>query len=151
MIALDVLAAYQEHRQILVLSERNGASGCLADALGSIGRKTSSCSRAGWKEASQGRDGKPRLLGPRSWRGHSFHGPVSRRRIRSPNLDTLFLTFPVSWKGTLAQYAGRLHREYYGKTEVIIYDYLDGSVPVLARMHGKRLRGYAAQGYEVER
>jgi superfamily II DNA or RNA helicase len=53
-------------------------------------------------------------------------------------LDTLFLTMPIAWKGTLAQYAGRLHRLHDAKREVIIYDYVDMSVPVLARMAAKR-------------
>ncbi len=64
-------------------------------------------------------------------------------------LDTLFLALPISWRGTLAQYAGRLHRQGEGKTEVIVYDYADLAVPVLARMHERRLRGYRAMGYEV--
>ena len=64
-------------------------------------------------------------------------------------LDTLFLALPISWRGTLAQYAGRLHRLDEGKTEVIVYDYADFGVPVLARMHERRLRGYRAMGYEV--
>ena len=64
-------------------------------------------------------------------------------------LDTLFLALPISWRGTLAQYAGRLHRLDEGKTEVIVYDYADLGVPVLARMHERRLRGYRAMGYEV--
>ena len=62
-------------------------------------------------------------------------------------LDTLFLTMPVSWKGTLVQYAGRLHRLYAGKKEVRIYDYVDRNVPMLMRMYEKRLRGYRAMGY----
>ena len=62
-------------------------------------------------------------------------------------LDTLFLAMPVSWKGTLVQYAGRLHRLHPGKTEVRIYDYVDRDVPMLARMFEKRLRGYRAIGY----
>ncbi|MDA3941620.1 MAG: DEAD/DEAH box helicase family protein [Spirochaetia bacterium] len=70
--------------------------------------------------------------------------------IDLPFLDTLFLTFPVSWRGTLSQYAGRLHRDYHGKEEVLIYDYADLNVPVLSRMHDKRLKGYAALGYTVE-
>ena len=57
-------------------------------------------------------------------------------------LDTLFLTMPIAWKGTLAQYAGRLHRLNDAKREVIIYDYVDASVPVLARMAAKRRIGY---------
>ena len=56
---------------------------------------------------------------------------------------------PVSWKGTLVQYAGRLHREHQGKTEVRIFDYVDSRVPMLARMFEKRRKGYRAMGYEV--
>jgi hypothetical protein len=65
-------------------------------------------------------------------------------------LDTLFLTLPVSWKGVLAQYAGRLHRFHDMKREVIIYDYADMNVPMLAKMYRRRLSGYRAIGYEVE-
>ena len=64
-------------------------------------------------------------------------------------LDTLFLTLPISWRGTLAQYAGRLHRTHDMKKEVIIYDYTDFEVPMLAKMHEKRLKGYKAIGYEI--
>lgn len=66
-----------------------------------------------------------------------------------PRLDTLFLTMPISWKGTLAQYAGRLHRNYEGKQEVLIFDYVDVRIPMLERMYQKRLSGYAAIGYTV--
>ncbi len=62
-------------------------------------------------------------------------------------LDTLFLALPVSWKGTLIQYTGRLHRLHPGKTEVRIYDYVDRAVPMLMKMFGKRLRGYRVIGY----
>ena len=62
-------------------------------------------------------------------------------------LDTLFLAMPVSWKGTLVQYTGRLHRMSPGKIEVRIYDYVDREVPLLARMFEKRMRGYRAIGY----
>lgn len=151
LIAQDVLAAYREHRQILVLSERTEHLAVLHALLapsaenlfllqGGMGRKQVRAVMEGL--ASLDRDRGVVILSTGRYLGEGFD---------LPNLDTLFLTFPVSWKGTLAQYAGRLHREYYGKTEVIIYDYLDAAVPILARMHGKRLRGYAAQGYEVER
>jgi superfamily II DNA or RNA helicase len=63
-------------------------------------------------------------------------------------LDTMFLALPVSWKGTLVQYAGRLHRKHANKKEVIIYDYWDQYVPVLSKMFEKRLRSYRALGYE---
>ncbi len=62
-------------------------------------------------------------------------------------LDTLFLTLPISWRGTLSQYAGRLSRLYAGKQEVTIYDYVDAQEPMLARMAAKRAAGYRSQGY----
>ncbi|GAA4161826.1 DEAD/DEAH box helicase [Shinella granuli] len=65
-------------------------------------------------------------------------------------LDTLFLTMPIAWKGTLAQYVGRLHREHHGKSDVLVVDYVDQTVPVLARMAGKRRAGYRALGYVIE-
>jgi superfamily II DNA or RNA helicase len=58
-----------------------------------------------------------------------------------PRLDTLLLVMPISWKGTLQQYVGRLHRVHQYKTEVQVYDYVDVSVPVLARMYKRRLAG----------
>lgn len=66
-----------------------------------------------------------------------------------PRLDTLFLAMPISWKGRLVQYAGRLHRTQIGKREVRIYDYVDSRVPVLAGMFKRRMRGYRAMGYEL--
>ncbi|WP_155720644.1 TOTE conflict system archaeo-eukaryotic primase domain-containing protein [Prevotella intermedia] len=64
-----------------------------------------------------------------------------------PRLDTLFLTLPISWKGNIEQYAGRLHREYKGKNEVYIYDYVDIRVSLCDSMYRKRLKGYIAAGY----
>jgi len=66
-----------------------------------------------------------------------------------PRLDTLFLTLPVSWRGTIAQYVGRLHRLRDGKSEVRVYDYADLNVPMLARMFDRRCAGYEAVGYTV--
>jgi len=60
-----------------------------------------------------------------------------------PRLDTLFLALPIAWKGTLAQYAGRIHREAEGKDMVTIYDYVDSSVPMLNRM-------FKAMGYDIQ-
>ena len=65
-------------------------------------------------------------------------------------LDTLFLAMPVAWRGTLAQYVGRLHRLYPAKREVLVYDYVDEAVPVLRRMTQKRIRGYRNLGHSVE-
>lgn len=66
-----------------------------------------------------------------------------------PRLDTLFLALPISWKGLVAQYAGRLHRENEGKKDVRIYDYIDIHEPVCDNMYRKRLKGYASIGYKI--
>jgi very-short-patch-repair endonuclease len=66
-----------------------------------------------------------------------------------PRLDTLFITLPVSWRGTIAQYVGRLHRLHADKHEVQVYDYADLDVPMLARMFDRRCAGYEAVGYTL--
>ena len=66
-----------------------------------------------------------------------------------PPLDTLVLAMPISWKGTLQQYAGRLHREHASKTDVKIIDFVDAGHPSLLRMWGKRQRGYRLMGYRM--
>ena len=66
-----------------------------------------------------------------------------------PRLDTLFLTMPISWKGTLQQYAGRLHRLHENKKQVTIYDYVDRNVPMLMRMYERRQKGYKSIGYMI--
>lgn len=66
-----------------------------------------------------------------------------------PRLDTLFLASPYSWEGIITQYSGRLHREFEGKRNVMVYDYVDASVPMLERMYKRRLKAYAKLGYET--
>ncbi|MFA0026161.1 DEAD/DEAH box helicase, partial [Vibrio sp. 10N.261.49.A5] len=67
-----------------------------------------------------------------------------------PRLDTLILALPVSWKGSLIQYVGRIQRQYQGKTEVKVIDYVDTKLPMLQRMFKKREKGYKALGFEEE-
>ena len=67
-----------------------------------------------------------------------------------PRLDTLLLAMPIAWRGTVVQYAGRLHRAFPGKRDALIYDYVDAELPVLRRMFAKRLKAYRSLGYEVE-
>lgn len=67
-----------------------------------------------------------------------------------PRLDTLFLAMPIAWKGSLAQYAGRIHRETDGKKRVTIHDYVDCGLPMLDRMFKKREKSYKAMGYQIE-
>ena len=57
---------------------------------------------------------------------------------------------PISWRGTLQQYAGRLHRSHHAKKEVVIYDYVDAKIPVALKMFDRRKKGYVAIGYEIE-
>lgn len=64
-------------------------------------------------------------------------------------LDTLFLAMPISWKGTLQQYVGRLHRLHDAKRVVRVYDYVDSNVRMLARMYARRLKGYNLVGYTI--
>lgn len=66
-----------------------------------------------------------------------------------PRLDTLFLAVPIAWQGVVEQYAGRLHRDFEGKENTIIYDYVDSHIPVLEKMYHKRLRAYKKIGYEI--
>ena len=66
-----------------------------------------------------------------------------------PRIDTLMLAMPFSWKGTLSQYCGRLHRNFVGKEEVVIYDYVDFRLPVFDRMYQNRLKGYKQLGYTI--
>ena len=86
-------------------------------------------------------EGPPRLL--------LATGKFLGEGFDDPRLDTLFLTMPISWRGTLSQYAGRLHRLYDRKTEVIIYDYADTKIPMTLRMFERRLAGYRAIGYRI--
>ncbi len=66
-----------------------------------------------------------------------------------PRLDTMLLAAPIAWEGNVEQYAGRLHRDYEGKAETVIYDYVDVHVQVLEKMYHKRLRAYKKIGYEI--
>ncbi len=77
-------------------------------------------------------------------------GPYIGEGFDEPRLNTLFLVMPISWKGTLQQYAGRLHRLFENKKEVIIYDYVDVHVKMLEKMYQRRLNGYASMGYKVK-
>ncbi|MDR3000740.1 MAG: hypothetical protein LBU89_05695, partial [Fibromonadaceae bacterium] len=66
-----------------------------------------------------------------------------------PSLDTLFLAFPFSWRGTLIQYTGRLNRAFHGKKEIQVYDYVDERVAALLGMYRRRLRSYKSLGFAI--
>ena len=66
-----------------------------------------------------------------------------------PRLDTLIMATPVSFRSVVEQYAGRLNRNYAGKKDVIVFDYVDSHIPMLERMYGKGLKAYKQIGYEI--
>ncbi len=149
MICSDVVEAVREGRSPLVLTERNAhldeLAARLSPAVGHVvvlrGGARSKDARAAAARLAATADGEPRvLLATGRYIGEGFD---------DARLDTLFLTLPVSWRGTIAQYAGRLHRLHHRKREVRVVDYADLNVPMLARMFDRRCRGYEAVGYTI--
>jgi superfamily II DNA or RNA helicase len=147
LILDDATAALGEGRSPILLTERKDHLESLATRLRGIvrhlvvlhGGMTSAERRAAATALASIPDHESRLvIATGRYIGEGFD---------DARLDTLFLAMPVSWKGTLIQYTGRLHRLHPNKTEVRIYDYVDREVPMLARMFQKRLRGYRAIGY----
>ena len=149
LIFNDILAALEAGRSPVVITERKDHLQLLAGRLSRFAKNVIVLS--GGMGASDRRkttealhavpDGVERVLvATGRYLGEGFD---------DARLDTLFLTMPISWRGTLAQYAGRLHRLHSAKREVVIYDYVDSFVPMLARMADKRQAGYRALGYNV--
>jgi len=148
-IAMDILDAYQENRKILVLTERTEHLKLLREAIGYDSKhcfvlhgRLSKKQRASiLAELVKLKDSSPLIL--------LATGRLIGEGFDYPPLDTLVLAMPISWKGTLRQYAGRLHRTYAGKQDVRIYDYVEENQPQLDRMWNKRQRGYRAMGYHI--
>jgi superfamily II DNA or RNA helicase len=149
LIVSDVLATVAAGRSPLVLTERtehrDRLAVTLAESLDHVlvmsGGLGSRARQAIADALAATPDDAPRVL--------VATGRCVGEGFDDARLDTLFLAMPIAWRGTLQQYAGRLHRAYAGKAEVLIYDYVDEAVPVLARMYRKRLAGYRAMGYTV--
>ena len=147
-ICRDVANCAGEDRSSLVLTERVEHLDNLAGRLAEAGLEVVSL-RGGMSPKSLssalarigGAQGRQVVLATGRFVGEGFD---------EAHLDTLFLTMPVSWRGTVAQYVGRLHRLHESKREVRVYDYADIDVPMMARMFEKRRRAYEAQGYIVE-
>jgi superfamily II DNA or RNA helicase len=146
----DVLKNYHQGRNCLVLSLRTAHAELLTKKLqedasdvilliGGMGKKQTR--EAFQRLATVPGDKNIILLATGHFIGEGFD---------EPRLDTLFLAMPISWKGTLQQYAGRLHRLFKTKKEVRIYDYVDIHVKMLERMYQKRLNGYASMGYKAK-
>jgi superfamily II DNA or RNA helicase len=145
----DVLCALEEGRSPVVITERTAHLEAIAKRLEHFARRV--VVLRGGQSEKQRRDIAARLaaIPHAEERVIVATGRYLGEGFDDSRLDTLFLTMPIAWKGTLAQYAGRLHRLNDVKREVIIYDYADMKVPVLARMAAKRRVGYQAIGYKV--
>ncbi|MDR2581231.1 MAG: DEAD/DEAH box helicase [Fibromonadaceae bacterium] len=148
-IIQDVLNAYNDGRECLVLSERLEHLDILKDLLqehvsslfvlkGGLGKKQIKAIMEAIDEIPA--DKNKIILATGKYLGEGFD---------LPSLDTLFLVFPFSWKGMLVQYTGRLNRVYSGKKEIQVYDYVDEQVPVLSKMYKRRLKGYKSIGFTV--
>jgi len=149
-IVLDILDAYDEGRKVLVLIERTEHLKLLH---GIVAEKAENCfvmhGRLSKKQRSTIMSELENLSGDAP-RILLATGRLVGEGFDHPPLDTLVLAMPVSWKGTLQQYAGRLHREHVDKSDVRIYDYFEHDHPQLARMWNKRLKGYKAMGYTID-
>ncbi|APR05405.1 DEAD/DEAH box helicase [Thauera chlorobenzoica] len=148
-ICEDVTESVRGGRSPLVLTERNDHLERLEQGLApSIPHLVALRAGMGRKQRQAIAD-RLAAIPPEEGRVILATGKYVGEGFDDPRLDTLFLTLPVSWRGTVAQYAGRLHRLYDGKREVRIYDYADLHVPMLARMFDRRCRCYEAIGYTV--
>ena len=149
MIVEDIKKCVEEGGTPIVLTERVEHLKILKEQLecldvsvviykGNMGKKKTKEIQDIIKEADE--NNKPRIiLATSSSIGEGFD---------DSRLDTLFLTMPVSWKGRIIQYVGRLHREHEDKEKVIVYDYLD-NMKILEKMYNRRIKGYKIAGYEI--
>lgn len=146
----DVLNNYRQGRNGIILSQRTAHVELLAKRIkeevpevliltGGMGAKTT---REIFQQISAAPDSQNLII--------VATGAFIGEGFDEPRLDTLFLAMPISWKGTLQQYAGRLHRLFENKKEVCIYDYADIHIRVLEKMYQKRLSGYASMGYKAK-
>ena len=148
-IAADITLAFEQGRKVQVLTERTEHLDAIHSALAARvpppfvlhGRMSKKQRAALIAELDALAPHAPRIL--------LSTGKLVGEGFDHPALDTLVLAMPVSWKGTLQQYAGRLHREHASKTDVRIIDFVDAGHPALLRMWDKRQRGYRAMGYRV--
>ena len=145
----DVLKSLDAKRSPIVLTERKDHLECLRQRFSRFARNVivlrggmSAKDREAAHAALKVGDEEERLvLATGRYVGEGFD---------DARLDTLFLTMPIAWRGTLAQYVGRLHRQHEGKKDVLVVDYVDSCVPVLSKMAAKRRAGYRALGYVME-
>jgi superfamily II DNA or RNA helicase len=150
LILTDIRQALKEKRSPLLLTERKEHLDILVDKLRNDvqhlivldGRMSVKERRETMKRLEMIPEEEERLI--------AATGRYIGEGFDDARLDTLFLAMPFSWKGTIVQYAGRLHRGHPGKQEVRVYDYVDAKVLKLARMHKKRLKEFQIIGYTID-
>jgi superfamily II DNA or RNA helicase len=149
MIFEDVLSALEAGRSPVIITERKDHLQAIAERLSKFAKNV--IVLKGGMTAKQRGQAKDALeaIPDEAERVIVATGRYLGEGFDDARLDTLFLTMPISWRGTLAQYAGRLHRLHAAKREVIIYDYVDQDEPMLAKMAGRRLAGYSVLGYRA--
>jgi len=146
-VVVEVGEAFDQGRKILVLTERTDHLSAIEEQL--VGRVENLFTLHGRlsKKQRTALIGELEALPPDAPRVILATGKLVGEGFDHPALDTLVLAMPVSWKGTLQQYAGRLHREHASKADVRIIDFIDAGHPALLRMWSKRQAGYKAMGY----
>jgi superfamily II DNA or RNA helicase len=149
LIVEDTVKLANDGRNVIILTERRSHAQALADKISKagfktyllVGAETAKIKREKLAEiASAAAQDKYVIVATGKYVGEGFD---------EARLDTLLLAMPISWKGKLAQYVGRLHRQYANKTEVVVYDYVDIHVDVLERMYHKRILGYREIGCSI--
>lgn len=149
LILDDVASNLSEGRTPIVLTARTAHVGLLAEqcrkicpnVIRLVGNDSAKAKREIMEQLNSVPDDEPLVV--------VATGKYVGEGFDLPRLDTLMLAMPVSWKGLIAQYTGRLHRNHPGKTETRIYDYIDLRVPICDSMYRKRLHGYRAVGYSI--
>ncbi|WP_407271895.1 TOTE conflict system archaeo-eukaryotic primase domain-containing protein [Radiobacillus sp. PE A8.2] len=149
MIFNDVLQALDEKRSPIVLTERLDHIDELYELFKGFAKNIIILTGAMKKKERQQKIQKLIELPDSEERLLIATGKYVGEGFDDSRLDTLFLTMPISWKGTLQQYVGRLHRDHLNKDEVKVFDYVDSNVEVLQKMFQKRLKGYKNIGYSL--
>ena len=143
----DILTSLEAGRSPVVITERKDHLDLMAARLAKFAKNVIVfCGGMGVKQLRRATETLA-AIAPDEERVIVATGRYLGEGFDDARLDTLFLTMPVSWRGTLAQYAGRLHRLYPTKRDVVVYDYVDGNEPILMKMARKREAGYRSLGY----
>jgi superfamily II DNA or RNA helicase len=148
-IAFAVKSAFDRGRKVLVLIQRTGHLDAISAALNDAGLDPIVLHGRMSRKQRGARIAELDTLPPDDPRILLATGKLVGEGFDHPPLNTLVLAMPISWKGLLQQYAGRLHREHANKTDVRIIDFVDTGHPVLLRMWDRRQQGYRAMGYRI--